>query len=201
MTFKSLFRGLPFYQKIILVAVVTIILAFFGQDQIETITNTETDQSSTTSSSEAPTETLPDGQYFVDRVVDGDTTRIWIDGESESIRIIGLDTPETVDPRKPVQCFGQEASNRAKSLLEDQIITLELDPTQGEFDKYQRRLGYLILPDGRNFSKVMIAEGYAFEYTYQKPYKYQAEFKQAEKDAREDGRGLWSSRTCDGEKE
>ena len=97
-------------------------------------------QSLTTTS----TTSIPEIQFLVHRVVDGDTARVWVNGESESIRIIGLDTPETVDPRKPVQCFGQEASDKAKSLLEGQIIGLEIDTTQGEQDKYQRLIPLLL---------------------------------------------------------
>jgi endonuclease YncB( thermonuclease family) len=137
--------------------------------------------------------------YTVASVVDGDTAKLIINGKSESIRIIGLDTPETVDPRKPVQCFGKEASAKAKDLLDGQKVRIEVDSSQGDRDKYDRLLRYIILPDGRNFSKVMIEDGYAFEYTYNIPYKYQAEFKEAQRVAREQNRGLWSSNTCNGE--
>lgn len=137
--------------------------------------------------------------YTVASVVDGDTAKLIINGKSETIRIIGLDTPETVDPRKPVQCFGREATAKAKDLLEGKKVRIESDPTQGERDSYKRLLAYIILPDGRNFSKVMIEDGYAFEYTYNKPYKYQAEFKQAQRTARDQSRGLWSANTCNGE--
>ncbi|MEK9176337.1 MAG: thermonuclease family protein, partial [Patescibacteria group bacterium] len=116
------------------------------------------------------------------------------------LRLIGIDTPETVDPRKPVQCFGREASNKAKELLQGQFIFLESDETQGERDKYKRLLRYVFLPDGRNFNLLMISSGYAHEYTYDEPYKYQAEFKQAEIDARSGNKGLWSPETCSGNK-
>lgn len=134
----------------------------------------------------------------VDFVVDGDTIKVLINGNVETIRLIGIDTPETVDPRKPVQCFGREASNKAKEILNNQIVYLESDPTQGERDKYQRLLRYVWLGDNTNFNKLMILEGYAHEYTYAVPYKYQTEFKQAEKEAEESSRGLWSPNTCSG---
>lgn len=137
-----------------------------------------------------------DKSYKVAKVVDGDTIDVNIDGKTERLRMIGIDTPETVDPRKSVQCFGVEASNKAKEILLDKFITLESDPTQGEIDKYGRLLRYAFLPDGTNFGLFMISEGYAHEYTYRLPYKYQAEFKQAEIDARENNRGLWSPDTC-----
>ena len=60
---------------------------------------------------------LPKGEVIVTKVVDGDTIHVNLNGHDTTIRIIGIDTPETVDPRKPVQCMGKEASNRAKELL------------------------------------------------------------------------------------
>ncbi len=120
----------------------------------------------------------------------------FIDGKKETLRLIGIDTPETVDPRKPVQCFGKEASAKAKSLLSGKSVRLEADPTQGERDKYQRLLRYVFLEDGTNFDKLMISEGYAHEYTYNTPYKYQSEFKQAQKEAEASKVGLWADNAC-----
>lgn len=131
--------------------------------------------------------------FSVTRVVDGDTIDVIIEGKTERLRLIGIDTPETVDPRKPVQCFGKEASKKAKQLLSNKTVKLESDPTQGERDKYGRLLRYVVLPDGQSFNKLMISEGYAYEYTYSTPYKYQTEYKQAQKDARIAKRGLWDS--------
>lgn len=138
--------------------------------------------------------------YRVVKVVDGDTLDVDIDGKTERLRLIGIDTPETVDPRKSVQCFGVQASNKAKELLTGQYVQLESDESQGERDKYKRLLRYVILPDGTNFNKYMISEGYAHEYTYDEAYKYQADFKQAEIDARNANKGLWSPDTCSGNK-
>lgn len=134
--------------------------------------------------------------YAVKKVIDGDTIHVDIDGVSSVIRIIGLDTPESVDPRKPVQCFANEASKKAKELLEGKRVGIESDSTQANKDKYNRLLRYIILEDGMNFSKLMISEGYAHEYTYQIPYKYQSEFRQAEREAREAKRGLWADEAC-----
>ena len=110
--------------------------------------------------------------------------------------MIGLDTPETVDPRKPVQCFGREASAQAKTLLGGQQVYLETDPSQDTIDKYGRTLAYVWTASGRLFNLDMIADGYAHEYTYDLPYRYQAEFKAAENDARARERGLWSPGAC-----
>lgn len=137
--------------------------------------------------------------YSVTSVVDGDTIKVNINGTVETLRLIGMDTPETVDPRKPVQCFGKEASNKAKELLVGTKVRLEKDPTQGEFDKYGRTLAYVYREDGLFYNKYMIEQGYAHEYTYNTPYKYQAEFKAAQKSAQEYLRGLWSPGTCNGD--
>jgi len=133
------------------------------------------------------------------RVVDGDTVDVNLDGQVVRLRLIGIDTPEIVDPRTSIQCFGREASAKAHELLDRQTVTVEADTTQDDVDRYGRLLRYIWLPDGRLFNQEMIDQGYAFEYTYRVPYKYQAEFKQAERDAREQQRGLWSPQTCAGE--
>jgi micrococcal nuclease len=132
----------------------------------------------------------------VTKVVDGDTIDVEIDGKVERVRLIGIDTPETVDPRKPVECFGKEASDRAKKVLGGQSVKLEADATQDERDKYGRLLRYVFLADGTNFNEQMIRDGYAHEYTYHLPYKYQTEFKTAEKEAKAAKRGLWADGAC-----
>ncbi|MBA3724631.1 MAG: thermonuclease family protein [Candidatus Levybacteria bacterium] len=144
------------------------------------------------------TSTVASVSATVTKVVDGDTIRVSIDGESKTIRLIGINTPETVDPRREVECFGKEASNRAKEVLTDKIVFLESDPSQGNTDKYGRLLRYIWLTDGTSFNKQMIAEGYAYEYTYDLPYRYQSDFKRAQIEAQELKKGLWSDETCKG---
>ncbi len=134
----------------------------------------------------------------VRRVVDGDTIDVLIAGRAVRVRLIGIDTPEVADPRQPVECFGREASAKANELLAGQIVRLEADPSQGEQDRYGRLLRYVWLPDGRLVNLELIRQGYAFEYTYDRPYKYQAVFKEAERDARAQQRGLWAPATCNG---
>ena len=147
----------------------------------------------------ATTPPLPNDTYPVAKVIDGDTISIIKDGKTVTLRLIGLDTPETVDPRKPVQCFGKAASDKAKELLTGKNVRLETDASQGTFDKYGRTLAYVFLPSGTNFNEYMIAEGYGHEYTYDLPYKYQEEFKAAESRAQEEKRGLWADDTCAGD--
>ncbi len=139
--------------------------------------------------------------YPVTKVVDGDTIKVSIGGTDVTIRLIGVDTPETVDPRKTVQCFGKEASNETKQILQGQSVRIETDPSQGMYDKYGRLLAYVYAPlnskqEGLLVNKYLIAEGYGHEYTYNIPYKYQAEFKAAEVAARTQKKGLWADAAC-----
>jgi len=139
---------------------------------------------------------LKPGYNRVTRVVDGDTIVVDINGVSEKVRLIGVDTPETIDPRKLVQCFGKEASAFNKSLLLNASIRLEADSLQYDRDKYGRLLRYVFLEDGTLVNEKIISLGYGHEYTYRTPYKYQAEFKDAERNAREGQKGLWSPDAC-----
>lgn len=132
-------------------------------------------------------EAIPAGSYKVLKITDGDTIQLEIDGEIEKIRLIGIDAPETAFTQ---ECFGKEATAYLKQLLTDQVVEIEFDPTQAERDKYGRLLLYIFL-DGVNINQAMIAQGYAHEYTYNTPYKYQTDFVQAEKYARENNLGLW----------
>lgn len=163
-------------------------------------TSTLSDNTSQNLSNSSTSSIEGEQKYRVIKVVDGDTFDVDIDGKAERLRMIGIDTPETVDPRKSVQCFGKEASNKAKEILTNQFVVLEADQTQGDRDKYGRLLRYAFLPDGTNYGLFMISEGYAHEYTYRYPYKYQNEFKEAQVLARQDNKGLWSPDTCSGNK-
>lgn len=131
------------------------------------------------------------GLYEVSNVIDGDTFEIRYGNKMLTIRMLGIDTPETVDPRKGVQCFGKEASYKTKELILNKKIEIELDKTQSQTDKYGRILAYIKREDGLFINKFLIENGYAHEYTFIKPYKYQKEFKNLEKLAREEKKGLW----------
>lgn len=152
--------------------------------------------------SSKPTPTLSQlskdaGLFKVTNVIDGDTIKVLINNKEETVRLIGIDTPEVLNPRKSVQCFGIEASNKAKESLQNRMVILEKDQAVGELDKYNRLLRYVFLEDGTNFNQLMIEEGYAHKYTYANiPYKYQTDFKNAEKEARENKRGLWADNAC-----
>ena len=138
----------------------------------------------------------PSGYYFVTKVVDGDTLTVTSGGHDEKVRLIGIDTPEVVDPRKPIQCFGKEASAKMKELVSGKNVRLVPDPTQDDKDKYGRVLRYVYLPNGVLVNRAMIEEGYAYEYTYDAPYEFQQDFRSAEQAARNAEKGLWREETC-----
>lgn len=127
------------------------------------------------------------------RVVDGDTIDVEINGKTEPVRYIGIDTPETVDPRKPVQCFGIEASKKNKELVEEKMVRLEKDIT--DRDKYNRLLRYIWVDD-MLINQVLVEQGFAKSYSYPPDIKYQTKFDEAERKAREDKLGLWTA--CSG---
>jgi micrococcal nuclease len=133
--------------------------------------------------------------FDVVKVIDGDTITVKMDGKNETIRLIGLDTPETSDPRTGVQCFGKEATAKLKSVIGTRVA-VERDEREGERDKYDRLLAYIYNEEGTLLNKYMIAQGYAYEYTYDDPYKYQKEFKAAQADAKAKKRGLWAPDAC-----
>ncbi len=134
--------------------------------------------------------------HTVVKVIDGDTVILDIGGSRETVRLIGINTPETVDPRKGVECFGREASAEARKQLDGRRVKIESDPSQDARDKYGRLLLYVTREDGLSFNEYMIRAGYAYEYTYKIPYTYQMEFKKAEAEARVLKKGLWSDGLC-----
>lgn len=152
-----------------------------------------------TNATNVPIEVTPiytPSYFVVTRVVDGDTIVVVKDSQEHKVRLIGIDTPETVDPRKDVQCFGKEASQYLKNLIEGKNVTLETDETQGDLDKYSRLLRYVYTEDKTLVNKAIIQNGYGFEYTYNLPYKYQSEFKTAQEYATTNKLGLWADSVC-----
>jgi len=124
--------------------------------------------------------------YAIDRVVDGDTVVVRGVG---AVRLIGVDTPETQDPREPVQHYGIEATSFLRSLLDGQWVRLDYEEQRR--DRYQRALAYLYLADGTFVNLEIIRQGYGHAYlTY--PFRYMDDFRAAEAEARGAGRGLWA---------
>src|SRR5262245_1961086 len=128
----------------------------------------------------------------VDRVVDGDTFIAILAGRRERIRVIGVDTPETVDPNRPVQPYGKEASNFAKHMLSGRTVRLvgDVEPR----DKFGRLLAYVWLPDGTFWNALLAAEGYAQLITIPPDVTYAALFRGLVDEARSAHRGLLARR-------
>lgn len=123
----------------------------------------------------------------VARVVDGDTIEL---DTGKKVRYIGVDTPETKHPKKPVQWYGEAAYQKNKSLVEGKTVTLEKDVS--EVDRYGRLLRYVYL-DGVMVNETLVKEGYARVSTFPPDVKYHERFLVAEREARTANRGLWSA--------
>jgi micrococcal nuclease len=121
----------------------------------------------------------------VKKVIDGDTLLLT---NREKVRLIGVDTPETKHPQKPVQRFGKEAYLFTKRMVEGKKVRLEFDWQKK--DKYGRLLAYVYLSDDTFLNAEIIKQGYGFAYT-RFPFKYLEEFRKYEREARENRRGLW----------
>ncbi len=132
--------------------------------------------------------------HTVTSFADGDTITVQIGDKKEKVRLLGVDTPETNDPRKAVQCFGKAASQFTEALIGTNSVRLEADPLNSDRDRYDRLLRYVYLPDGTLVNAEIIKQGYGFAYlTY--PIQKNEEFKNYENQAREAGKGLWGSCT------
>lgn len=138
------------------------------------------------------TPNIQPGLYRVASFHDGDTIQVDMNGSLETIRFIGVDTPETQDPRTSVQCFGRVASEFTKSLIGSNDVRLEADPANTNRDRYDRLLRYVYLPDGRLVNAEIIKQGYGFAYTLF-PFEKMEEFREYERQAREQNLGLWGS--------
>jgi len=133
------------------------------------------------------------GTATVERVVDGDTIIVHVNGRRERVRFIGMDTPESVKPNTPVQCFAIAASNRTKQLLPaGTAVRLVGDVEQR--DKYKRLLAYVYrVKDNLFVNLSLVRDGYAVPYTFPPNVAHTNEFVSAAADARQAGRGLWSA--------
>jgi micrococcal nuclease len=136
------------------------------------------------------------GMWTVTKDIDGDTIDVQQGSTKERVRLLGIDTPETHDPRKPVQCFGEAAAAHTKSLLEGKHVRLEADPKDSDRDKYHRLLRYVYLPDGTLVNAELLRDGYAFAYTIF-PLEKLDEFRSLEAEARDANRGLWAGCNVD----
>lgn len=166
------------------------ILFFYGLNQVKS--NAPKELVNEVAPTISSVQNIPEQQEeaFVKRIVDGDTIEL---SSGEKVRYVGIDTPETVDPRRAVGCFGKEASNENKKLVEGKTVLLKKDIS--DRDKFDRllRLVYLKQDDGNLIfvNDYLIRQGFAKVSTYPPDVKFASQFVEAEKEARENQRGLW----------
>lgn len=204
---KTLFGGKRKFLTIPLIAI--LIVLFFSsapnttnkvQDSKKEIdfNKSQTTKPSTQDTSPIPTfkpQTAPANSNLVlarvIRIIDGDTIEVDLgEGNKKTVRYIGIDTPETVDPNRSDQCFGKEASAKNKELVGNGIVGLEKDVS--ETDRYGRLLRYVYMGD-LFINQVLVSEGYAHASSYPPDIKYQDKFRQAEQQARTNSKGLWGN--------
>lgn len=132
------------------------------------------------------------GLYSVSRFVDGDTVAVGMNGKTEKIRMIGVDTPETHKPNTPVQCYGSAAAAYTKNSLKNKQFRLVSDPLSTDRDRYNRLLRYIVLTDGTNFNQKLIEQGFGFYYPYF-PFTKSADFAASQELAKTNSRGVWAN--------
>jgi micrococcal nuclease len=126
------------------------------------------------------------------RVVDGDTIRVVEDGREEPVRYIGVDTPESVKPGSPVECFGRAARRANEKLVEGERVRLVQDVEAR--DRFGRRLAYVYrASDGLFVNAELVRRGFATAATFPPNVTHAGEFAELARDARRDRRGLWSA--------
>lgn len=140
-------------------------------------------------------ENRSDKWQTITRAIDGDTIEL---ENGDRVRYIGVNAPESVDPRRKVECFGKEASAFNRDLVEGKRVRLEKDVS--DRDKYNRFLRFVFLEDGTLVNEMLVREGYAFASAYPPDVSKAKLFRDAEREAREGKRGLWAEDTCQGRK-
>jgi micrococcal nuclease len=142
----------------------------------------------------AGTAAPPSERVLVTDVVDGDTIKVLRGRRQDTVRLIGVDTPETNRQGTPVQFYGPEASLFTRRALLEKRVRLEFEPPDrqgGSRDKYRRALAYVFIDDGRNFNLELIEQGFGRAYT-RYPFEYEQAFRNAEQAARATRRGIWN---------
>lgn len=137
-----------------------------------------------------PQAALDNETATVTRIIDGDTIEVLLNGESERVRYIGIDTPESVDPRRDPECFGSEAAKENERLVLGKTVRLKKDVS--ERDRYGRLLRFVYV-DTTLINEVLVEEGYATAATFPPDVSMAETFRSAEQTARENKSGLWAS--------
>lgn len=132
---------------------------------------------------------------LVIRVIDGDTIEVSIGETKEIVRLLGIDAPESVDPERQTQCFGIQAAEQLRLLVNSKRIYLGVDRFAPNRDKYERLLRYVYNENGEMINLEMIKKGYAFAYT-PGALEHFSDLRYFEKQARESNIGLWNRAVC-----
>ena len=177
-------------KRIGLLASAVLVLALATLACGETVSPTP-EPTAATGLTNTPTPAFERTEAQVVQVVDGDTIKVEVEGTVYTVRYIGIDTPETVHPSKPVEWMGPEASEANKRLVEGQTVYLEEDVS--ETDRYGRLLCYVFLADGLFVNAELLRSGYAQVSTYPPDVRYQDLFLEMQQEAREAERGLWGA--------
>jgi len=163
---------LPSLASVVVLIVVVALLVVGGDDEDEPTPDNGSSQTA-----------------VVTRVVDGDTVEVDVDGREEDLRYIGVDTPESVKPDAPVECFGVEASDFNKELVEGETVRIVYDAERR--DVYERLLAYVYVGD-TFVNAELVRRGYATTLTIAPNDRYAGMFARLEREASAAGRGLWS---------
>ena len=203
--------GIKFLTSVVIIAIMASALGGMSylflnnrnKNQSETTTSNSVDggNNSTNNSSDIKyinPDGIPqnDGIYYVESVIDGDTFRINYKGETVSVRLIGINTPEIDTQNSSAECYGVEAKEYLKNAIEGKMIGLSIDPKQDKLDKYGRLLRYAYFDDGSDIGSSIVWYGYGYEYTYDGEYYYQSAYKELQNEAKNNKRGLWQDNVC-----
>ncbi len=140
---------------------------------------------------------LAGSKYKVVEVLDGDTIKVKRNSKIKTVRLIGIDAPEL----KGDECFSKKAYKKTKRKLLGKRVRLRRDKKVGSKDIYGRLLRYVILKNGKNFNRVMLRRGFAYEYTFSKSYVYSLFFRTVQQKAISGKKGLWAKDTCNGKRQ
>lgn len=173
-------------KKAIIIIIIGVIAYFFGGESVFNVGNDSGNQDFI--------------QAVIVRAVDGDTAVVRIDGQEKRVRFLGVDTPETVHPNKPVQFYGKEASSFTKESLNGRRVWLEYDSNPQ--DRYGRHLAYIWLNNPKTINESTIREsmfnaklllgGYAKVMIIRPNKRYESEFRKFQDEARNKKLGVWS---------
>ena len=156
-----------------------------------TVTKTSTRTVSVSAHQAAGSRQSSGRRATVTRVVDGDTAHVSLRGRDVTIRFIGVDTPETVAPGQPIECYGPEASHFTTQQLTGRTVRLQFDVER--IDPYGRTLAYIWMPDGSLFNQTLVRRGFATVATYPPDTRYVDRFERAQRAAKAANIGLWGA--------